>query len=122
MNRLSNKVNGKGKRGAQVMGSKATLCRLVTSDEQSFDVLCGARGKLVQVNERLLSDPDLCRTSQGSDGWLAIVLPNLTVYDGLISALTPASQYEQMWRKQYSPSRPRPVTGTLKVHNTGGQL
>ncbi|XP_018023542.1 protein Abitram [Hyalella azteca] len=100
VDRLSNQVSGKGKRGAQVLGSKATLCKVHTDDGRIYHVMCGARGKLVQVNERLVSEPELCGRSAGADGWLAVVLPNLTIYDGLIMALTPAERYTELWQRQ----------------------
>jgi len=98
VDRLANKVSGKSKRGAQVMGSKATLCRLHTA-EGSFDVMCGARGRLLQVNSRLVSDPDLCRQRHGREGFLAVVLPSLQEYAALEQALVPAARYEAMWAR-----------------------
>jgi len=96
VDRLANKVSGKSKRGAQVMGSKATLCRLHTA-EGTFDVMCGARGRLLQVNSRLISNPDLCRQRHGREGFLAVVLPSLQEYAALEQALVPAQRYEAMW-------------------------
>lgn len=101
IDRLSNKVSGKGKRGAQVMGSKATLCRIHASDGTSYDITCGARGKLIQVNEKLLEKPDLARSQCGAEGWLGVVLPSLQHFDGLMAALMPANRYEEAFKKQF---------------------
>lgn len=74
IDRLSNKVSGKGKRGAQVMGSKATLCRIHTSDDTAYDVTCGARGKLVQVSESLQNDRMVAAI-------VVVTFPWLLIYD-----------------------------------------
>ena len=38
-------------------------------------------GKIVEVNERLVAEPDLVRTHPGTEGFVAMVLPKIP--DGL---------------------------------------
>lgn len=76
-NRLNNQVSGKGKRGAQQMGLRSPLCIITCSDASQYTVLAGVNGKLVEVNERLISTPQLLTQKPNAEGYLAIVLPPL---------------------------------------------
>jgi len=96
---LGNKCSGKNKRGALVMGSRSTLCRISTECGASYTVACGARGKLVQINERLSSSPDLCRASYGSAGFLAVILPRLDDVPALLEMLPSADQFDDLVKR-----------------------
>jgi len=95
---LGNKCSGKNKRGALVMGSRSTLCRISTQCGATYTVACGARGKLVQINERLASSPDLCR-QYASAGFLAVILPRLDDVPALLEMLPSREQFEDLVKR-----------------------
>lgn len=51
MDRLSNKVSGKGKRGAQVVGLFSPICSIKCQDGSLYTIPIGVRGKLSEVND-----------------------------------------------------------------------
>jgi glycine cleavage system H lipoate-binding protein len=81
VNRLEAVVRGKGKKGAQVAMPDSTLAIVETEDGVTYHVKSHVRGKIVEVNERLVNDPDLVRTDPCGAGYVAMVLPK--VPDGL---------------------------------------
>lgn len=95
-NRLENQVSGKGKRGAQMIGPRSALCIITCSDGTSHTILAGVNGKLIEVNERLLSRPQLLIESPKEEGYLAIVLPPLRNGNLLLNRLLAKEQYETL--------------------------
>lgn len=92
-NRLENQVSGKGKRGAQMMGPQSPVCIITCADGSRHTVLAGVHGKLVEVNERLLTNPQLLSEQPDAEGYLAVILPPLKNGDTPLKRLLPAEQY-----------------------------
>lgn len=82
LNRLSNAVRGKGKKGAQVVDADAILCYIVTSDGQRHPVRTNVKGKIVEINPKLVERPELIRDDPRGEGYVAILLPKLP--DGIL--------------------------------------
>lgn len=76
-NRLENKVSGKGKRGAQQVTAAAPLFCVTCADGSRHVIPACVNGKLVQLNERLHSEPQLLVTDSGGEGFVALILPKL---------------------------------------------
>ncbi|XP_076055864.1 protein Abitram-like isoform X3 [Oratosquilla oratoria] len=93
VNRLNNKVSGKAKKGAQPIRHFSPLCILTCSDGSEYKIKAGIRGKLVEVNEELLTNPQLVNEKPDAEGFLAVVLPNLVESDNLKKLLLSESQY-----------------------------
>jgi len=94
-NRLENSVSGKGKRGAQILGKNSSVCEIQCSDGSAYVVQAGVRGKLVEVNERLLSMPQMAATHAQSEGFLAVILPKLHEAEYAIKTLMSREQYHE---------------------------
>ena len=77
VNRLDNSVRGKGKKGGQTVEENSILAILECSDGKSFPVRSHVKGKLIEVNERLVKNPELILEKPFSDGYIAIVLPKI---------------------------------------------
>ncbi|XP_050717685.1 uncharacterized protein LOC126999294 [Eriocheir sinensis] len=92
-NRLDNQVSGKGKRGAQMMGPQSPVCVITCADGSQHTVLAGVHGKLVEVNERLVTNPKLLSECPEGEGYLAVILPPLRNGDGPLKRLLTAEQY-----------------------------
>lgn len=95
-NRLENQVSGKGKRGAQLMGVQSSVCIITCSDGSKYNILAGVQGKLVEVNERLVTQPQLVSEHPDAEGYLAVVLPPLRNGDFMRSKLLTEEQYKQL--------------------------
>lgn len=95
-NRLENQVSGKGKRGAQQLGPQSPICIITCSDSTKYTVLAGIHGKLVEVNERLVSHPHLLSESPNAEGYLALVLPPLRNGDFMRSKLFTEEDYKKL--------------------------
>jgi len=94
-NRLENRVTGKGKRGAQVVTATAPLFRVTCADGPPFVVRAAARGKLVQLNEKLRQRPELLVTEGDGEGFVAVILPKLGQSGGQKAGTVDAAEYER---------------------------
>ena len=77
LDRSSNKVTGKGKKGGQHVDEKAVLCVLECLDGTIYRVMAGVKGKLIEVNESLMENPQLLVDKGETDGYIAVVLQKL---------------------------------------------
>lgn len=128
--RASNAVVGRNKRGAQQLEPRTQLCTLHVSDERSspnqnsnastststgpeassaastlnqhqYVVRSGVRGRLLEVNLRLASEPQLVVEHTSSEGYLGIVLAPLhTHVEKLIEEMLDERQYLDVLRKR----------------------
>ena len=58
-NRLDNRVAGKFKRGGQRMEPNSVLCVVNCSDGSRHAILSSAHVKLIEINEQLITQPNL---------------------------------------------------------------
>jgi len=94
VNRLDNKVSGKGKKGAQYLLPESLICEVTCSNGAKYSLYSCIKGKLVEVNEELVSKPHLLFEKPETEGYLAVVLPKLTenVLDGHLTQ----EQYDKL--------------------------
>lgn len=100
LDRATNRVSGKSKHGAQPLQENSNLCVIKTANDQTHSVKCCMVGKLVEVNEKLVENPELLRNPPHKSGYLAIVLLNLKMMDKMINSLLTQSQYEIALKKR----------------------
>ncbi|KAL2468215.1 Single hybrid motif superfamily protein [Forsythia ovata] len=72
--RSRNKVTGKKKKNAQHFGENTALCKVCIRDV-TYIVRCCVRGSLLEVNERLIKQPELLHSSANREGYIAIIMP-----------------------------------------------
>ncbi|XP_063778992.1 protein Abitram isoform X2 [Pseudophryne corroboree] len=100
--RLQNKVSGKSKRGAQFLTELSPLCRIICCDGEEYTIYSCIRGRLLEVNENILQNPQLLKDKPCTEGYIAVVLPKFeeskTVTEGLLSQ----TQYEETLLKRTS--------------------
>lgn len=77
IDRLANVASGKGKRGAQKLSQNSILCYIECDDGTSYPVYSCIKGKLLEVNENLLTKPHLIIDKPTSDGYIALILPRI---------------------------------------------
>ncbi|GBN46789.1 Protein Simiate [Araneus ventricosus] len=75
VNRLSNKVSGKFKRGGQKLSERSVLCSVKCSGDREYSLYSCISGTLVEVNEKLLENPNLLKEKPWSEGYVGIILP-----------------------------------------------
>ncbi|KAL2895379.1 Protein Simiate [Bienertia sinuspersici] len=68
------KVTGKRKKNAQHFQPNSILCNVYIGDSP-YVVRCCVKGSLLEVNNRLIQNPELLNTSADRDGYIAIVMP-----------------------------------------------
>ncbi|KAK4351847.1 hypothetical protein RND71_027365 [Anisodus tanguticus] len=72
--RSGHKVTGKRKKNAQHFESNTALCKARTNDT-SYIVRCCVKGSLLEVNDRLIKQPELLNSSADREGYIAIIMP-----------------------------------------------
>ncbi|EOA35652.1 hypothetical protein CARUB_v10020876mg [Capsella rubella] len=68
------KVSGKRKKNALRSESNTALCKVSTAKD-SYIVRCCVKGSLLEVNERLINQPELLNSSADREGYIAIIMP-----------------------------------------------
>lgn len=92
--RLKNTVQGKRKHGAQCLNPSSILCVIECDDGSKYSVRSCVYGKLIEINESLIKDQQLLVKKPKSDGYIAIVLPNLTSSEKFKSDLLSEEDYQ----------------------------
>ncbi|GIY64673.1 protein Abitram [Caerostris darwini] len=75
VDRLSNKVSGKFKKGGQRLSEKSVLCTVKCSNECEYKIYSCVSGTLVEVNENLINNPNLLKEKPWAEGYIGIILP-----------------------------------------------
>lgn len=95
VDRLSNTVKGKGKKGGQFLTPQSSLCKVEWSDGTEFKIPCGMRGTLIEVNENLVHNPELLREQPDADGFIAIMLSSIAISEATKNQLLTHEEYLQ---------------------------
>lgn len=94
--RWKNAASGKGKRGAQKLNPDSVLCYLVCDDDSVYPVYSCIKGKLVEINENLIGQPNLVVEKPVSDGFIALLLPVLNSYDAVKNSMITKEKYLEL--------------------------
>ncbi|XP_024530969.1 protein Simiate [Selaginella moellendorffii] len=97
--RADMKASGRRKKDAQVLEENSSLCK-VSSEDAEFLVRCCIRGQLLEVNERLTSDPSLLSRKPASQGYIAILMPKPEAWKKAEKSLLTREQYKQQRMQQ----------------------
>ncbi|XP_002734820.1 protein Abitram-like [Saccoglossus kowalevskii] len=95
LNRMDNKVSGKGKKGGQWVNETGPLCIITCDDDSQYTIYSCVNGKLVEVNEKLLSVPNLINEKPSTDGFISIILPKFGNSDPQMEKLLTKDEYEK---------------------------
>ncbi|XP_055902295.1 protein Abitram [Eupeodes corollae] len=91
MDRSHNQVSGKGKKGGMALQQDSTLALITGNNGQTYKVPSCIRGKLIEVNPRIVNKPELM--AEIGDGYLAIVLPKPEHCNEIRASLLTEEQY-----------------------------
>ncbi|NXY86650.1 F206A protein, partial [Alcedo cyanopectus] len=108
--RLQNKVSGKSKRsvymfifqmqGAQFLTELAPLCRILAADGEEYTIYSCIRGRLIEVNENILSNPTILQEKPSTEGYIAVVLPKFEESRSVTQGLLTRKEYEELLLKR----------------------
>ncbi|XP_054261301.1 protein Abitram isoform X2 [Macrosteles quadrilineatus] len=93
VDRLNNTVSGKGKRGAQILTPSSVIFYLNCSDGSQYAVRSCVPGKLVEINDQLVENPNLVTERPSDRGYLAVVLPTIPASGRYKEELLTPEQY-----------------------------
>lgn len=89
--RSKNQMSGKGKRGAMNLQPLSTLAIVTCNDGSTYKIISTITGKLIEVNERLISNPQLL--GRDGVGYVAVVLPKIDKCAEILSQLLVENDY-----------------------------
>ncbi|KAG6623195.1 protein fam206a-like [Phytophthora cinnamomi] len=92
---LDSRVTGKKKKGGQFMLPKTVLCVLKCKSGHEFTLYSCIRGALIEVNERLQTEPELLKQKNQSDGYLVIIQPKKVEVAEIQESLLSKDEYKQ---------------------------
>ncbi|KAL2653700.1 hypothetical protein R1flu_021828 [Riccia fluitans] len=88
------KAVGKRKKNAQVLEGNSVLCK-VLAGETFFLIRCCVRGTLLEVNERLMKEPQLLIQRPDTEGYVAIMMPRPEDWKKAQATLLTREQYRE---------------------------
>ncbi|KAG9355427.1 hypothetical protein JZ751_000265 [Albula glossodonta] len=98
--RLQNKVSGKSKRGGQFLTELAPLCRITSTDGEEYTIFSCIRGRLLEVNEDILTRPNLLLEKPSTEGYIAVILPKFEESKSITEGLLTRAEYEEVVLKR----------------------
>jgi hypothetical protein len=96
---VSNEMSGKHKHNAKNLNVLQPLCKIYCNkleenmQECYFVVYSCLNAKLLEINEKLLTNPGLLQSKPATEGYLAILMPKLDNLNEQIGELITHSQY-----------------------------
>lgn len=91
--RSKNQVSGKSKRGGINLQPTSCIAIVTCNDGTEYKIVSAINAKLVEVNERLLSNPSFI--GKDGDGYVAIVLPKIEKVADIIGGLLTEDQFKE---------------------------
>lgn len=76
IDRVQSKPQGKSKKGCQKMHKNSPVCAMHCSDGTKYVITACMNSRLLEVNERIVENPELVKRYPLSRGFIAITQPN----------------------------------------------
>lgn len=80
---------------AQFFEPNSALCKVCTKDN-SYIVRCSVKGSLLEVNDRLIKQPELLNTVAHREGYIAIVMPKAADWLKVKESLLNLEEYKRL--------------------------
>jgi len=94
VDRKSNKTSGKSKKGGQILEPTSVLA-IVETETENFPIQAVVPGKLICINQEIITDPKKLSSHPTSEGHIAIILPSRGLYEQTKLSLLTKDQYEE---------------------------
>jgi len=92
VDRKSNKTSGKSKKGGQILEPTSVLA-IIETESGNFPIQAVVPGKLICINQEIISQPSKLSTHPDSEGHIAIILPSRGLYEQAKQNLLTREQY-----------------------------
>ncbi|XP_050672466.1 protein Abitram [Leptidea sinapis] len=96
VDRLCNTVKGKSKKGGQYLTPKSVICKVEYEDGTNFEIPCGMKSTLIEINEELVKNPHLLKEKPDSGGFIAIMLSSIAISDATKKELLTFEDYSKL--------------------------
>ncbi|KAF4790052.1 Protein Simiate [Turdus rufiventris] len=73
-----------------------------SSDGEEYTIYSCIRGRLIEVNENILSNPALLQEKPSTEGYIAVVLPKFEESKSITQGLLTQKEYEEVLLKRRS--------------------
>jgi len=93
VDRKSNQTKGKSKKGGQILEPTSVLA-IIETETENYPIQAVVPGKLICINQEIISDPSKLSTHPDSEGHIAIILPARGLYEQTKQSLLTKEQYE----------------------------
>ncbi|XP_058785475.1 uncharacterized protein LOC131660281 [Vicia villosa] len=107
------KVTGKRKKNAQQFEANTALCK-VSTKKDSYIVRCCVKGSLLEVNQQLVTHPELLNVSANREGYIAIMMPRPADWLKIKASLVSLQEYKKMREVSCDIEHVVPCNDTLK--------
>ncbi|KAG7389656.1 Mitochondrial inner membrane protease ATP23 [Phytophthora boehmeriae] len=94
-NILESKVTGKKKKGGLFLLPNTALCVVKCKSGREYTLYSCIRGSLIEVNERLQTEPTLLQQKHQTDGYLVIIQPKKVEVAEIQESLLSKDEYKQ---------------------------
>ncbi|KAG2525505.1 hypothetical protein BBO99_00004499 [Phytophthora kernoviae] len=94
-NILESRVTGKKKKGGLFLLPNTALCVVKCKSGREFTLYSCIRGSLIEVNERLQTEPTLLQQKHQTDGYLIIIQPKKVEVAEIQESLLSKDEYKQ---------------------------
>lgn len=96
VDRLKNKVSGKGKRGGQKLMPNTVLCEVQTADGNWYKIYSCIKGKLIEINETLIEGPIMLLAYPKTIGHIAVLLSDLSTVEMCKRDMIDQEEYDKI--------------------------
>ncbi|XP_052866213.1 protein Abitram [Anopheles cruzii] len=93
LDRSENKVSGRKKNGGMVLQADSTLALITCEDNVVYKVRSCVQGKLIEVNNRITTEPEIMKIDEG---YIAIVMPKLEQCQAMKEKFLSPEAYQAM--------------------------
>ena len=90
---VNQSMSGKSKRGADYVQPNKLLYRIRCAEQQTFTICASIKGRLVELNEEIVKNPQLLQMKAQGEGYLAIFIPSLKDGENNIKSLMTEEEY-----------------------------
>lgn len=96
VDRLKNKVSGKGKKGGQKLMPTSVVCQIECADGTKYKVRSCVKGKLIEMNQKLIDEPHELLMDPKTTGHIAVILCDLSTVDASKENMLSQEDYEKL--------------------------
>ncbi|CBK22195.2 uncharacterized protein [Blastocystis hominis] len=95
---VKNDVSGKRKKGGIWVEESTILCEITCDDGSVYKIAACIRARLLEVNLRLLEEPELLNTKPRTDGFIALFAPKVADVMNIQKSLLTSEEYIRFFK------------------------